>query len=78
MIKEMLMIGAFIATHLLCFAQSPFDSLRHRLSTGAVQEKVYLHIDNNCYFRGDTIWYKAYVVRADNHRITDMSRIVYV
>lgn len=78
MIKEMLMIAAFIATRLLCFAQSPFDSLCHRLSTGAVQEKVYLHIDNNCYFRGDTIWYKAYVVRADNHRITDMSRIVYV
>ena len=27
-----------------------------------VQEKVYLHFDNNCYFLGDTIWYKAYVV----------------
>ena len=24
------------------------------------QEKVYLHLDNNCYFAGDTIWYKAY------------------
>ncbi|MBP3213962.1 MAG: hypothetical protein J6M19_03890 [Bacteroidaceae bacterium] len=43
-----------------------------------VQEKVYLHFDNNCYFGGDTIWYKAYVCRADNHRPTDMSRILYV
>ena len=43
-----------------------------------VQEKVYLHLDNNCYFAGDTIWYKAYVVRADDHRPTDMSRILYV
>lgn len=43
-----------------------------------IQEKAYLHLDNNCYFKGDTIWYKAYVVRADNHRVTDMSRILYV
>ena len=32
-----------------------------------VQEKVYLHFDNNCYFLGDTIWYKAYVVLADDN-----------
>ena len=44
----------------------------------SVQEKAYLHLDNNCYFAGDTIWYKAYVVRADDHRPTDMSRILYV
>lgn len=44
----------------------------------AVQEKVYLHIDNTCYFVGDTIWYKAYVVRADDLGYTDMSRILYV
>ncbi len=27
------------------------------------QEKVFLHLDNTCYFLGDTIWYKAYVDR---------------
>lgn len=42
------------------------------------QEKVYLHLDNNCYFLGDTIWYKAYVVRADRKVPTDLSRILYV
>lgn len=42
------------------------------------QEKVYVHLDNNCYFLGDTIWYKAYVVRADDLNYTDMSRILYV
>ncbi|MBQ0143459.1 MAG: hypothetical protein KBT06_11825 [Prevotellaceae bacterium] len=26
------------------------------------QEKVYLHFDNTGYFKGETIWYKAYVV----------------
>ena len=43
-----------------------------------VQEKVYVHTDNECYFVGDTLWYKAYVVRADRLVPTDMSRILYV
>lgn len=47
-------------------------------SHDVVQEKVFLHIDNNCYFTSDTIWYKAYAVRADNHYPTDISRILYV
>ena len=47
-------------------------------SVTQVQEKVYVHTDNTCYFVGDTLWYKAYVVRADNLQPTDMSRILYV
>ena len=43
-----------------------------------VQEKVYLHIDNNCYFQGDTIWYKAYVVLADDNSPQPLSKILYV
>jgi len=30
------------------------------------QEKVYLHFDNTSYYIGETIWFKAYVVRADS------------
>ena len=44
------------------------DDIREALqnaSTSQTQEKVYLHTDNQCYFVGDTLWYKAYVVRAD-------------
>ena len=55
--------------------------LRHALlqsSVTQVQEKVYVHTDNTCYFVGDTLWYKAYVVRADNLKPTDMSHILYV
>lgn len=57
------------------------DNIRQTLEANsgkAVQEKAYLHIDNNCYFLGDTIWYKAYVVGADDLRYTDMSRVLYV
>jgi len=56
----------------------PMDSIRARLERGPVQEKVYLHLDNQSYFVGDTIWYKAYVVRADDLKETDMSRVLYV
>ena len=42
------------------------------------QEKVYLHFDNTGYFMGETIWFKAYVVRADNQCPTSMSRVLYV
>ena len=47
-------------------------------TTIPTQEKVYLHLDNNWYFAGDTIWYKAYTVRADNNRPSPLSRILYV
>lgn len=49
-----------------------------RFGTGLPQEKVYLHIDNTCYFVGDTIWYKAYVTRSDKGWLTYLSKIMYV
>ena len=74
----MFMFGAPIFSVKIFALGVGLDSLHVRLTSAPVQEKVYIHMDNNCYFKGDTIWYKAYVVRADNHRYTDMSRILYV
>ena len=42
------------------------------------QEKVYLHFDNTGYFRGETIWFKAYVLRDDRSEWTDLSKVLYV
>lgn len=53
-------------------------SVLEESSTRQVQEKVFVHTDNMCYFVGDTLWYKAYVVRADDLKFTDMSRLLYV
>ena len=68
----------FLSPSISSFAQSRLDSIRTLLENAPVQEKVYLHLDNNCYFKGDTIWYKSYVVRADSLGYTDMSHILYV
>ena len=59
-------------------AQHALDSIKSMLMNAPVQEKVYLHLDNQCYFKGDTIWYKAYVMRADDLTYSNMSRILYV
>ena len=42
------------------------------------REKVYLHLDNNAYLTGDSIWYKAYVVRNSTLKATDVSKVLYV
>lgn len=43
-----------------------------------VQEKVFIHTDNTCYYVGDTLWYRAFVLRSDNLQPTDISKILYV
>ena len=42
------------------------------------QEKVYVHMDNNCYFLGDTIWFAAYTRKTNSDRPSDMSKVLYV
>lgn len=57
------------------------DSLAERVALYAKrypQETVFLHMDNTCYFQGDTIFYKAYVTRSDRAALTDISQVLYV
>lgn len=42
------------------------------------QEKVYLHLDNNGYLPGETVWFKAYVFRASTLLPTDASSVLHV
>ena len=42
------------------------------------QEKVYLHFDNTAYYLGENIWFKAYIVQADQNSLTQLSKILYV
>ena len=69
----LLLIGWLLTA--VTFASGPDNKPKSVLP---VQEKVYLHFDNNCYFLGDTIWYKAYVVLADDNTPEPLSRILYV
>lgn len=42
------------------------------------QEKVYLHFDNTGYFENEIMWFKAYVVRTDSTRPSNLSKVLYV
>jgi hypothetical protein len=42
------------------------------------QEKVYLHFDNTGYYLGETLWFKAWLVTAENNRLSPMSKVLYV
>lgn len=49
-----------------------------RFSDDYPQEKVYLHFDNTSYYLGETMWFKAYVVRSDRQSLSILSRVLYV
>ena len=42
------------------------------------RESVYLHLDNNGYVEGETMWFEAYVMRASTLAATPLSRVLYV
>lgn len=55
------------------------DSLQEALrDRPQIQERIYVQTDNNCYFVGDTLWYKAFVLRADSLKPTHLSKLLYV
>jgi len=42
------------------------------------KEKVYLHLDKSFYTSGDDIWFKVYLVDANNLQSSSLSKIVYI
>jgi TonB-dependent SusC/RagA subfamily outer membrane receptor len=42
------------------------------------QEKVHLHLDKPFYAVGDDIWFKAYVVDAESHQVSGLSKVLNV
>lgn len=48
-----------------------------RFGNAVPQEKVFVHMDNTCYFLGDTIWYAAYTRRTDKDVPSNVSRVLY-
>lgn len=42
------------------------------------QEKVYLQFDNNSYYLGETMWFKAHTTSGNGDRPSTMSKLLYV
>ena len=82
--KRIVFTALFLSIMLTVSALEPTDSLlnyiKHAMLFNKVypQEKVYLHFDNTGYFKGEHIWFKAYVTRADLQTPTTVSHVLYV
>ena len=58
-----------------------FSPLMDRLTAfgkNIPQEKVYVHMDNTCYFQGDTIWFTAYTQQTNTNEPSKVSGVLYV
>ena len=70
----------FLATVILQ-AQNNVDEWAKRAlvkSYSLKQERAYLTFDNNAYYLGETIWFKAYVTSGRSDFPTTVSRVLYV
>ena len=91
--KRILLIAAvaWLCASNAASAQAPIDSIMAYLqhatlfSRATPQEKVYLHFDNTGYFKGERMWFKAYVTRSaisgqgvTRYIPTSISKVLYV
>lgn len=63
-----------------CFAQvlNQIVKSADQYHQSTVQEKVFLHTDKSVYMPGEILWFKAYIVNADNQKPLDLSKVAYV
>ena len=71
---------AFVSS--MSFGQkSALDSLLRKFDAyrvASASEKIYVHVDQDVYLTGETIWLKMYLINATTHKPTDISKVVYV
>jgi len=41
-------------------------------------EKVYIHTDRNCYYPGNDLWFKAYLIKGSDRKLSDHSNKLHV
>lgn len=51
-----------------------FDDYRKK----TLQEKIYVHLDQNFYLTGETLWFKVYNVDGSLHKTLDVSKVAYI
>ncbi len=59
------------------FSQQAVSQLNQYLINN-IQEKLYLQTNSNQYAPGDTIWFKASLVNAINHKLVGLENLFYV
>lgn len=71
-------IKKLLCTTIMLFGGYVFSQEQILVSDEALAEKIYLQIDSESYVNNGTIWLKALVVNAVNHKPTQRSGVLYV
>jgi hypothetical protein len=74
------LVSSCIAVHAqtdTAFLSHAINSLEKTTENSPI-EKVYLHVDRDKYLSGDTVWFKAYNLIGSGHRLSSLSKVIYV
>ncbi|WP_426493366.1 TonB-dependent receptor plug domain-containing protein [Hymenobacter sp. 102] len=85
-IRRMMLLGsgaALVASVAMAFRPALPDPqqlllLVQRFYAETQPETSYLHLNQDAYAAGETLWFKAYVVGAGTHQLDTLSRVLYV
>lgn len=50
----------------------------HNYMAARPQEKIHIHFDKPVYSVGDTVWFKVYLVNALGHKLSSISKVIYI
>lgn len=72
------MLFVFLASAVSATAQDSVLTKFNNYRRQVVQEKMFLHTDQDVYLTGEVIWLKIYTVDASRHIPMDLSKVAYV
>ncbi|MBC7746047.1 MAG: TonB-dependent receptor [Flavobacterium sp.] len=81
LVKLFILFIATAITWSFSYQDDPLEKLLKQIEKYRIehpQEKVHLQLDKPYYAIGDNIWFKAYIVNAEDHRLSALSEILYV
>ncbi len=76
--KMLVLLLLFVCLFTRAQSLDEFATRIEKFGKTVPQEEVFVHMDNTCYFLGDTIFYKAYLRRSDNGLPSGLSGLLYV
>src|SRR5436190_23423527 len=66
---------------LSAFCQHGLDEIKssfNEYKNYSLREKIFTHTDKDLYVAGDIVWFKIYVVNADDNKPIDLSKVTYI
>lgn len=78
--KILLLTSAFSLLILNCRAQviQEVQNSFNLYAQSAFQEKIFVHTDKTVYLPGEILWFKVYCVDGNDHKLLDLSKVVYI